>query len=266
MTKVASVQFCIHDEESKEQRYERVSGLIDQAADADLILLPEMWNVGFLSFDNYETWGEPVDGPTADLISRKAKETNSYIMGGSIVEKCNGKMYNTALFFGPDGKLMGTYRKMHLVTRKGAAEARLLTGGDKPTAIACDFGRIGISICYDLRFPELFRTMAVNMGVEVFLHTAAWPLQRTENWVDLLHARANENQAYLVACGICGVNGGVQNFGHSAIVDPNGISIASAGLEETIVRGEIDLDYVRSFREKTPHFSSIRLWNKDAAV
>jgi predicted amidohydrolase len=262
MTKVASIQFQIKDEESKEQRFQRVSKLIDKARGANIILLPEMWNIGFLSFENYESWSEPLNGPTADFLSKKANEVNAYILGGSIVERCDGKMYNTAQFFGPDGKMMGFYRKIHLVTRAGAAEARLLTGGESPTVVDCDFGKVGLSICYDLRFPELFRTMAVNMGAEVFLHTASWPLQRTENWIDMIHVRANENQAWLVACGMCGVNAGVQNFGHSGIVDPNGISIAGAGLEETIVTGDIDLDYVRDFRKKTPHFTSIRLWKK----
>jgi len=262
MTKVASIQFHIRDEESKEQRFQRMSNLIDKAKGAEIILLPEMWNVGFLSFDNYESWSEPINGVTADFLSKKAKEANAYILGGSIVENTAGKLYNTAQFFGPDGALVGTYRKIHLVTRAGAAEARLITAGEAPTVIDCDFGKVGISICYDLRFPELFRTMAVDMGAEAFLHVAAWPLQRTENWMDMIHVRANENQAYLVACGICGTNNGVQNFGHSGIVDPNGISIAGAGLEETIVTGEIDFDYVRTFRKNTPHFGSIKLWKK----
>ena len=262
MTKVASIQFQIKDEESKEQRFARVSALIDKARGADLILLPEMWNIGFLSFDNYESWGEAVNGPTADFLAQRAKDVGAYILGGSIVEKNGGKMYNTALFFGPDGDMMATYRKIHLVTRAGAAEARLLTGGSSPTVVDCDFGKVGISICYDIRFPELFRTMAVDMGAEAFLHVASWPLQRTENWMDMMHVRANENQAWLVSCGMCGSNGGVQNFGHSGIVDPNGISVAGSGLEETIVTGEIDLEYVREFRKGTPHFNSIKLWKK----
>ncbi len=252
-TKVASIQYCHNDNYSKEERLDQVSKLIDKASDADLILLPEMWNVGFLSFSKYDSHAETLEGPTVSMVSEKAKRYSSYILAGTIIEKDGDKKYNTAVLIGPDGKIVSTYRKIHLVTRKGAAEANLLEPGKAPVTVKTELGIMGFGICYDLRFPELYRKMAIYDGAEIFLQPAAWPLQRVENWVDLMHARANENQAYLISCNACGVNEGVQNFGHSAIVDPQGISVASGGLGQCIVKGEIDIEELRKFRQDTPH-------------
>ncbi|MCK9216461.1 MAG: carbon-nitrogen family hydrolase [Firmicutes bacterium] len=254
--KVASIQHCINDNHTKEERLDQVSKLIDEVSEFDLILLPEMWNVGFLSFGKYESYAETLDGPTISMISEKAKKHNAYIMGGTIVEKDGAKKYNTAVLVGPDGKIAATYRKIHLVTRKGAAEVDFLEPGTDHVTVETELGVIGFGICYDLRFPELYRRMAIYDNAEIFLQPAAWPLQRVENWIDLMHARANENQAYLISCNACGTNEGVQNFGHSAIVDPHGISIASGGLTQCIVKGEIDLEELRKFRQNTPHLKT----------
>ena len=255
-TKVASIQYGSDDKESKEERIDKAARLIDQASDADLIVLPEMWNVGFLSFEKYDFHAEKMDGPTVSMVSEKAKKHNAYILAGTIVEKDGTDKYNTAVLIGPDGKVAAIYRKIHLVTRKGSAEAEYLKQGEAPVTVKTELGVIGFGICYDLRFPELYRKMAIHEGAEIFLQPAAWPLQRVENWVDLMHARAAENQAYLVSCNMCGMNEGVQYFGHSAIVDPQGISIASCGLTQCIVKGEIDLEELRKFRRDTPHLTA----------
>ncbi|HBB17012.1 MAG TPA: carbon-nitrogen hydrolase [Syntrophus sp. (in: bacteria)] len=255
-TKVASIQYWFNDNDTKEERIDQVAKLIDQASDADLVLLPEMWNVGFLSFSKYDSHAEKIDGPTVSMVAGKAKKYNAYILAGSIVEKEGADKYNTAVLINPDGKVAATYRKIHLVTRKGSAEADYLKPGKAPVTLKTELGIIGFGVCYDLRFPELYRKMAVNDGAEIFLQPSAWPLQRVENWIDLMHARANENQAYLISCNICGMNEGVQNFGHSAIVDPQGISIASGGLTQCIVKGEIDVEEVRKFRRDTHHLKN----------
>ena len=258
-TKVASIQYCLHDKDSKEERIDQVSKLIDKASESDLILLPEMWNVGFLSFSKYESHAEAIDGPTVSMVADKAKRYNAYILAGTIIEKDGPNMYNTAVLLDPHGKVAAIYRKIHLVTRKGSAEADYLTPGKAPVTVKTDLGILGFGVCYDLRFPELYRKMAVNNDAEIFLQPSAWPLQRVENWIDLMHARAAENQAYMISCNICGTNEGVQNFGHSAIVDPQGISIASGGLSQCIVKGEINVEEVRQFRRDTPHFKNIKL-------
>lgn len=259
LTKVASIQYSFSDEHSKQERLGHMEKLIDQVSEAHLILLPETWAVGFRCFDRYAEESESLDGETVSMVAEKARAKNAYILAGTIIEKAGKDLYNTAVFLNPKGEVIATYRKIHLVTRKGSEEVKVLTRGKEYSTVDTEIGKIGFGICYDLRFPELYRKMAVKEGAEIFLQPAAWPLVRVENWVDLMHARANENQAYLISCNCAGTNLGVQYFGHSAIVDPHGISIASGGLQQCIVKGEIDVEEVRQFRKDTPHFKSIYL-------
>jgi predicted amidohydrolase len=254
--KVASVQYWFKDENTKEERLDHLAQLIDQAGDADLMILPETWNVGFLCFDLYQKESEPLDGPTISMVAEKARKHNAYILAGTIIEQNGSDFHNTAVFLNPKGEIIATYRKLHLVTRAGAAEAKVCKPGKGPVTVKTDFGVVGFGVCYDLRFPELYRQMTIHDGMEIILQPSAWPLQRVENWVDLMHARAAENQCYLISCNIAGVNRGVQNFGHSAIVDYNGLSIASGGLTQCIVKGEIDVEALRNFRQETPHLQN----------
>ena len=256
MIKVGSIQYWFSDDDSKEERIAHVEELIDSAKEADLILLPEVWNIGWRSFDKYRSESETLHGETISRISKKAREVNAYILAGTIIERSGDDLYNTAVFLNPKGEIIAKYRKMHLVTRKGSEEAAVIKLGKEIVTVKTEIGIFGFGVCYDLRFPELYRKMAVNHGVEIFLQPAAWPLVRVENWIDLSHARANENQCYLISCNCVGLNLGVQYLGHSSIVDPHGISIASSGLFQTIVKGEIDIEALRKFRKETPHLKS----------
>jgi len=256
MIKVASIQYGFSDNNTKEERIYQVEELINKAADADLILLPEVWNIGWRCFDKYYEESETIEGETISRIGKKAREINAYILAGTIIERSGDDLYNTAVFLNPQGEIIAKYRKMHLVTRKGSEEAAVIKLGKEIVTVKTEIGIFGFGVCYDLRFPELYRKMAVNHGVEIFLQPSAWPLVRVENWIDLSHARANENQCYLISCNCVGFNRGVQYLGHSSIIDPHGISIASSGLLQTIVRGEIDMEDLRKFREETPHLKS----------
>jgi predicted amidohydrolase len=136
-----------------------------------------------------------------------------------------------------------------LVHVRGVQEAEILSRGQDVVSVKTELGILGFGICYDLRFPELYRKMAILKGVEVFLQPSAWPLVRVENWVDLCHARAVENMCYLVSCNCAGFNRGKQFLGHSAIIDPEGFTVASAGLSGCIVKGEMDMEGLRRFRK-----------------
>ena len=254
--KVASIQYWFSDDNTKEERIRHIENLIDQAAEADLIILPEAWNIGWRCFDKYLEESETIEGETISRIGKKAREINAYILAGTIIERSGDDLYNTAVFLNPKGEIIAKYRKMHLVTRKGSEEAAVIKLGKEIVTAKTEIGIFGFGVCYDLRFPELYRKMAVNHGVEIFLQPAAWPLVRVENWTDLSHARANENQCYLISCNCAGFNRGVQYLGHSSIVDPHGISIASAGIFQEIVKGELDMDKLRKFRKETPHLKS----------
>jgi predicted amidohydrolase len=252
MTKVASVQPWFSDDKSKEERIKHAEQMIDRAAGADLILLPELWNTGWYSFDLWRDNSEPLHGETVTRMAEKAKKVNAYILTGSFVEKLDNSLYNTMVLLDPKGKIIATYKKMHLSNLRGVEEAALMKRGEEVVAVKTEIGVLGFGICYDLRFPELFRKMAVLKEVEVFLVAAAWPLVRVESWVEMGHVRAAENQCYLISCNCAGINRGHQFLGHSAIVDPQGTAIANGGLDECIVKGEIDVGELRKFRKDIP--------------
>jgi predicted amidohydrolase len=248
MIKVACLQMWLEEDQSKEERIQYAEDMIDRAADSDLIVLPELWNIGWYSFKRYHELSETIEGETVSRIAEKAKKVNAYIMAGTIVERKNDLLYNTAVLLDPKGKIIATFSKMHIPSMAGP-EKQYITRNEKITTVKTEIGVFGFGICYDLRFPELYRKMAVNHGVEIFLQPAAWPLVRVENWMDLLHARATENQCYMVACNCAGFDHGKQFLGHSTIVDPYGMSISLAGLFESIVRAEIDIQEIYKLRK-----------------
>ncbi len=252
MIKVASIQLWHNDGDSKENRIAHAEQLIDSVSDSDLILLPEVWNIGWWSFDMYHEDSETLQGETISRIAAKARTVNAYILAGSIIERRDDSLYNTAVFLDPKGQIVTTYRKMHLVGFTGAREVELVTRGEEIVTAKTDLGVMGFATCYDLRFPELFRQMAVNRGVDIFLLVTAWPIVKLDNFRELCYARAIENQCFLVSCGMAGINRGQQYLGHSAIVDPTGISIASSGTAESVVRAEIDIAEVYKIRESMP--------------
>jgi predicted amidohydrolase len=256
MIKVASIQYWLDDNKNKSKRIEEVENLIEQAKGFDLIVLPEVWNIGWRGFDKYSSESENMEGETISRIAEKARKLKTHIMAGTIIEKDGNDLYNTAVLIGPSGNILGKYRKIHLVTRKGSEEVKYLKPGNEVVAVKTELGVIGIGICYDLRFPELYRKMVVEKGVEIILQPAAWPLARVENWMDLNHVRANENLCYLISCNCSGIDRGVQYLGHSTIVDPHGVPIVSSGLFGGIVKGEIDLEDLYKIRKENPHLEN----------
>jgi predicted amidohydrolase len=250
--RVASVQVAIQDR-PKQETLRHVLALLDQTRGSDLVLLPEMWPCGYFAFDTYQSASEPIDGPTVQALSAKARELKSYLLMGSFVERSGSDLFNTAVLLDSRGELAGRYRKMHLFGF-GDQESGLLRRGKETTVVATPFGRVGLSICYDLRFPELYRRM-VDQGAEIFLVTSAWPRSRRDAWVLFNKARAHENLAYLFSCNCAGAQAGQQYGGHSLFVDPLGKIIAEGGDEETIVAAAIDPGLVATVRREFPALS-----------
>jgi len=240
-------------DESKSLKIERAEKLLDQAKGADLVILPEIWNIGYFSFDLYSKESEPVDGETAKRMSAKAREHSFYLHAGSFVEEREGRLYNTSLLFSPEGKLIGTYRKIHLFGY-GSKESQILSRGSEVTVVETPLGKIGMSTCYDLRFPELFRAM-LDKEAELFLVTSGWPYPRLEHWIMFNRIRAIENTAFLVSSNCVGINRGIQFCGHSMMVDPWGVILTSGGDEECILKTEIDMGKVAAVRGKFPAVS-----------
>lgn len=256
--KTASIQLEIKNDMSKEDMIEHAMSMLDLCKGSDLILLPELWNVAFSSFAQYHELGEPLDGMTMSAVAAKARELGAYIMGGSFVETDGDKCYNTCVLFDRNGVNIGAYRKIHLYSYH-SREAQTITPGDKATVVDTEFGRVGLATCYDLRFPEQFRKMTIELGAEIFLIAAAWPFPRLEVWNTLNQARALENVCYLISSNSVGTSRSVRLAGHSQIVDPWGNVLAGSGYEETIVRAEISRENVSRIREAFPVLKDVKL-------
>lgn len=250
MIKVASIQLEISDAHSKQDRIAHVEGLIEGLRGFDLIVLPEVWNIGYFSFDQYREGSETLEGETVSRMAAKAREVGAYLFAGSFVERSGDNLYNTSVLLDRRGEVLATYRKIHLFGY-GSAEATLLKRGEEIVAVQTELGVLGLSTCYDLRFPELYRRL-VDKGAEVFLVTSAWPYPRLDHWRELNHVRAFEDQCCLISSNCVGVNRGTQFCGHSAIVDPWGIPIASGGNYEVVLRAEIELEEVHRIRAHFP--------------
>lgn len=247
--KVACVQMAVV-EGDKAATIEKACESIRRCQGADLIVLPEIWNIGFMSFDRYQGEAEDRSGPTLKAMSAMAREVKAYLHAGSLVEKEGGRYYNASYLLSPEGAILDCYRKIHLFGYN-SRETQLLTPGRRVVVVETPLGGIGMATCFDLRFPELFRRM-VEAGTETFLICSAWPYPRLEHWLLLTRSRAVENQSYLVAANAAGINQGVQFVGHSMVVDPWGTVLAGAGDGETIVNSEIDRTEVRRARKQFP--------------
>ncbi|WP_049985316.1 carbon-nitrogen family hydrolase [Halobellus rufus] len=255
--RVAAVQLpARNDPEGNRERVE--SRVRAAAADgAELLVLPELWPVGYFAFDAYRDAAEPVPGPTTDWLSGLAADLSIHLHGGSLVERDGENLYNTSLLFGPDGDLLATYRKVHLFGYD-SEESNLLSPGTEPCAVETDLGTVGLTTCYDLRFPTLYRSL-VDSGVETLLVTSAWPRERLDHWHLFARTRAVENQSILVAANLTGAVEGVELGGESLVVDPWGVERANAGRGPGVAHADVGLDEVRDTRESFPALADRRL-------
>jgi len=254
---VASIQMSVV-ENDKPATLDKALESIRKAQGADLIVLPELWNIGFMSFDRYVSEAEDKKGPTLTALRNAARDLKVYLHTGSFVEREGDKLFNSSYLLSPKGEILANYRKIHLFGYK-SKENQLLNRGDQVVVADTPLGKIGMATCYDLRFPELFRRM-VEKGAELFLVCSAWPYPRLEHWIMLNRVRALENQCFLVSANSVGLNGGSQFVGHSMMVNPWGIILASGGDEEVILRSELDLNEVKSARERFPALADRREW------
>jgi predicted amidohydrolase len=172
-----------------------------------------------------------------------------------MLEARAGRFYNCFALYGPDGVLCGAYRKVHLFRLMD--EEKYLAPGEECVNLDLPWGRTGLAICYDLRFPELFRTYALA-GARLMLIPAEWPHPRREHWRTLLRARAIENQCFVAACNRIGATGASTFFGASTVIDPWGETLVEAGEIETLLTVTIDTDLVESVRRRIPVFEDRR--------
>jgi predicted amidohydrolase len=226
---------------------------------ASLIVLPEL----FTSLGDparMVAQAEPIPGPTIDTLVQVAREHRVTLVAGSLAECAaeSGKVYNTSVLIGSDGQLLATYRKIHLfhIDLPGKLqfrEADLVVAGEQVAVTTTTIGRVGQAICFDLRFPELFRQL-VDQGAEVVALPSAFTTSTgPDHWEVLLRARAIENQVYVIAANQCGHHGPhMESHGRSMIVDPWGLVLATARDGPGMIVAELDVAVVRDVRERLP--------------
>ncbi len=243
----------------KKESMENAEAHVKEAAaeGAEIISLPEMWNCPY-SNEYFARYAEREDGRTVEFLSRLAAYLGVYLIGGSIPEEDGGKIYNTSFSFDRRGNIIGKHRKVHLFdidVRDGIRfmESETLTAGEDMTVIDTEFCKVGVAICYDVRFPEWFRKMALE-GAKLIVLPAAFNMTTgPAHWDLTMRARALDNQVYFAANSPArDENGPYVAYGNSCIAGPWGDFIAHGDEKEQIVYGDIDLDYEDSVREQLP--------------
>jgi predicted amidohydrolase len=224
---------------------------------ARVVSLPEIWNCPY-SNKYFREFSEGDDGESVRLMSGLARENGVWLVGGSIPELDDDEVYNTCYVFSPRGEIVGKYRKTHLcdIDVKGVArfmESETLSAGDWRTVVDTEFGKIGVAICYDVRFPELFAAMTRDGARLIVLPGAFTAATGSAHWELLMRARALDNQVYFAACSPArDTDAPYHAYGHSCIVTPWGDFCGKTDANESIVYGDVDLDYLESIREQLP--------------
>ncbi len=229
---------------------------IDEASkdSPDIICLPELFTTGYY-LEEANDLAEPIPGATTEALSKKAKTINSFIIAGSILEKSSNGIYNTSVVINLEGKTVGKYSKIHLFPLFN--EDKYLKAGNESFCLDLGIAKIGIMICYDLRFPELARKLALQDG-EILFIPSEFPNPRLSHWRHLLIARAIENQLFVVGVNRVGEDEKTSYFGHSMIVNPMGEVLVEADENEKIIYAEINLDEIKRVRSSLPTLTERR--------
>jgi omega-amidase len=253
--KVAALQLDIMWED-KRANFERVTRLLEKAPlEANTLLaLPEMFATGF-SMDAAKI-AESYEGETEQFLSRLAKQFGIFVVAGAAMRGPDGHARNKALVFSPAGELIAFYAKMRPFTPGG--ESSHYAAGKSPVVFRWLELNVAPFVCYDLRFPELFRKAAASDRPEVFVVIASWPDKRAQHWVTLLQARAIENQAYVIGVNRVGKDPYFSYSGRSLMVDPSGNILADAGGDQARIEMTLDLDNLRKYRQGLPFLEDLK--------
>lgn len=222
----------------------------------DVLVLPEVWTVGwsckhFVESSRYENL-------VSDFLAKMSRQNYINIIGGSFITQKNGLYYNTCPVFDRRGNLIAAYSKNHLYSYYGCNEGEYITKGTCPVMVDIDGVNYGLTICYDIRFPEIYRAYA-RAGADVLINCAAWGAKKPIPWEMMTKSRAIENQCYMVALTQSGyIENGEYNLGESRIIDYKGEEISSIMEGEGFSTGVISIDEMKQFRQKSPTINDIR--------
>ncbi len=251
---IAGLQFDI-TWENKNANFEKVSRMVEEASlEPDTLLaLPELFAVGFTM--EPEPLAEERGGATETFLSDLARKHGLYVIGGVLGKSSTGRSLNQSVAFSPEGMELARYTKMQPFTLGG--ESKSYEAGRSPACFKVHDAVMSLHICYDLRFPEVFRPSALA-GADLYVVIASWPDARLHHWVRLLQARAIENQAWVLGVNRCGKDPTLSYSGRTLIADPHGEIVADAANEESIIQHRFDIQALRQYREMFPALSDIR--------
>lgn len=255
--RVSVFQVASPDDEGFDDRLARVDAAVRAETElgvCDLLVLPELWAAGAFRYDQFLNAAEPFDGPSLALARAWAEHHGIHVHVGSFVEVEADRLYNTAVVVAPSGHVALKYRKVHLFGRN---EADVLTPGDAISVAPVIDVTLGLATCYDLRFPELFRSI-IDAGATATAICSAWPEARAEHWRLFTSARAVEEQMHVIACNAVGSQNGLELAGLSRVVDPWGTVVAEAGTEEGFTYADLDAELPARVRARFPALADRR--------
>jgi omega-amidase len=230
---------------NKFENFEKFKNILENINfEIDFVVLPELWTTGY-NLEPYDIQSEYENSEIILGISKLSKEKETYILAGSLFYKENGNYYNRSFLFNKKGEIIGHYSKMKLF--KPLNEHTIFKSGDKIGIFETEFGKIGVMICYDLRFPEIARKITFE-GAKIIFVPSEWPISRIEHFKTLIRARAIENQLFVI-----GINRYGDIFGgNSLVVSPRGEIIIDMGIGEKFAIVDIDLNEVDIYRKEFP--------------
>lgn len=236
--------------------FAKVAAMSQEAArrGSDIVIFPELWSTGY-DLENAASHATPTDGGIFAETAVLARENKLSILGSCLSVQSEGRFGNTAVLHDKTGTAVAEYSKVHLFRLMD--EEKYLTAGNQLTLVETEWGMTGLGICYDLRFPELFRQYALA-GAKMVMLPSEWPHPRLMHWRTLLRARAIENQMFVIACNRVGETNGTSFFGHSCIIDPWGETVIEAGESEILLTATIDTAVAETVRQRIPVFEDRR--------
>ena len=245
----------------KDANLGKVADYLEKSSDKklDLVVLPEFFSTGI---DHESFLNSPEDengGETIKTVCELAKKYNTNIVAGTVIEKSQDKLYNTSFIIDRNGKVIDKYRKIHLYNYMGGTEGDRITPGDRPVVVDLDFGRVGVGVCYDIRYPLYYKELA-KMGAEMIVLPTAWLVSQEvfsdsamlksaqDMWVAMNRTRAFDNLVYVVTCN----QWDNRCIGRSMIVSPTTEVVSDGGSEETACYADIDLELVKLYKTIYP--------------
>ncbi len=255
---ITAIQLCAKIGDKK-NNFKKIQELISKVKNTDVIVFPEVWTCGWSCGDFRQSAEYIKDSETIEFLKELALLKNANIIGGSFIQKVDEKtFYNTCPVIDRKGNLKALYNKNHLYSYYGCNEGKYVKAGDEALIVSLDGINFGITICYDIRFPEIFREYR-KFKADVFVNCAAWASTKPVQWEIMTKSRAIENQTFMVAVNQYGpINNIATNLGHSRIIDYNGNVLSEILSQEGIIQSELNLTQMYEFRRKCTILNDVK--------